>query len=283
MTAREATVIPIITLTTDFGLADQYVASMKGVILGLNPRATIVDVSHEVEPQRLLQAVFLTQAAWPLFPPGAVHVVVVDPGVGSERRSIVLESPRGLFLGPDNGVLSAALPEEARPPADVGLASVAVPPGRRAFTITNPRYLREPPSATFHGRDIFAPAAAHLTLGLPPEALGEPVEALLAFPSLRARRCHDGSLQAQVVHIDRFGNVVTDVLAEDLPEGGFVVELAGQSVAGPVRTYAEATGLTALVGSSDYLEVALPNGSAAQALGVDIGDAALVRPGPEVR
>lgn len=270
---------PIITLTTDFGLADPYVASMKGVILGLNPRAVVVDVSHEVRPQRLLQAVFITQAAWPSFPPDVIHIVVVDPGVGSGRRAIALVTPRARFLGPDNGVLSAALPDEARPRVDRGLAPVALPAGYRAFAVTDRRWLREPVSATFHGRDVFAPAAAHLSLGVAPEELGEPVEAILAFPPLRARRCPDGALQAQVVHVDRFGNVVTDVRAEDLPEGTFTVELAGRLVPGPVRTYAEATGLAALVGSSGHLEVALPNGSAAGALGVDIGDAALLRPG----
>ncbi|OGO50766.1 MAG: hypothetical protein A2148_03475 [Chloroflexi bacterium RBG_16_68_14] len=270
---------PVITLTTDFGLADPYVAAMKGVILALNPRAVIVDVSHEVRPQRLLQAAFITQSAWPFFPGDAVHVAVVDPGVGTERRALALVTPRGRFLGPDNGVLSAALPDEARPPPDQGLALVPLPAGYRAFAITNRRLLREPVSATFHGRDVFAPAAAHLSLGLRPEELGEPVEAMLTFPPLRARRDPDGVLRAQVVHIDRFGNVVTDVRAEDLPEGPFTVELAGQLVPGPVRTYAEATGLAALVGSSGYLEVALPNGSAGEALGVDIGDAVVVRAG----
>jgi S-adenosylmethionine hydrolase len=278
MGTSEVAVNPIITLTTDFGLADPYVAAMKGVILGLNPRATVVDVSHEVRPQRLLQAAFITQASWPSFPSDAIHVVVVDPGVGSGRSAIALVTPRGRLLGPDNGVLSAALPDEARPPAAQGVAPVALPAGYRTFAITNRRYLREPVSATFHGRDVFAPAAAHLSLGVAPETLGEPAEAILAFPPLRARRCPDGALRAQVVHIDRFGNVVTDVVSEDLPEGAFTVELAGQLVPGPVRTYAEATGLAALVGSSGYLEVALPNGSAAAALGVDIGDAALLRP-----
>ncbi len=283
MTRSRGAANAIVTLTTDFGLADPYVATMKGVVLSLNPQAKIVDVSHEVRAQRLLPAVFVTQAAWPFFPPDTIHVVVVDPGVGTEQRAVALVTPHGRFLGPDNGVLSAALPEEARPPADRGLAPVPLPAGYRAFAITNRRYLREPVSATFHGRDVFAPAAAHLSLGVAAEALGEPLEALLAFPPLRARRCPDGTLQAQVVHIDRFGNVVTDARAEDLPEGALTVELAGQLVPGPVRTYAEAAGLTALVGSSGYLEVALPNASAAAALPVEIGEAALVRPGPVAR
>ena len=278
MQAGEPVASDIITLTSDFGLADPYVAAMKGVMLGLNPRAVIVDVSHEVRPQRLLQAVFITQSVWPFFPPGSIHIVVVDPGVGTSRRALVLETPRGHFLGPDNGVLSAGLPDDARPPANEGPAPVALPAGFRAFAITNRRYLRDPMSATFHGRDVFAPAAAHLSLGVPPDELGEPVETVLAFPPLRARRCADGSLQGRVVHIDRFGNVVTDVRADDLPQGAFTVELAGQQVPGPVRTYAEATGLAAIVGSSGYLEIALPNGSAAATLRVDTGDAVVVRP-----
>ena len=282
MRPSEGGATPIITLTTDFGLADPYVAEMKGVILGLNPQAVVVDVSHQVRPQRLLQAVFLTQAAWPAFPPGAIHAVVVDPGVGSERRAIVLSTPHGLFVGPDNGVLSAALSEKARQPVDQGPSPIVVPAGCRAFAITNRRYLREPVSATFHGRDVFAPAAAHLSLGLAPETLGEPLTTLLAFPPLRAQLCRDGSLQAQVLHIDRFGNVITDAQSDDLPEGALVAEVAGQSVPGPIRTYAEAHGLATLVGSSGYLEIALPDGSAAQALGVDIGDAVLVRPERQV-
>ena len=276
--AREAAATPIITLTTDFGLADSYVAEMKGVILGINPQAVIVDVSHAVRPQRLLQAVFLTQAAWPAFPTSAIHVVVVDPGVGTERRAIALVTPHERVVGPDNGVLSAGLPDAARPPADEGPRPVELPEGYRGFTITNRRYLREPISATFHGRDVFAPAAAHLSLGVPAEELGEPVDGIVAFPPLRARRRPDGAFEAQVVHIDRFGNVVTDARAEDLPEGRLVVELAGQRVAGLVRAYADARGLAALVGSSGYLEVALPNGNAAEALGVDIGGAVVVLP-----
>ena len=279
MSSAETGNAALLTLTSDFGLADPYVGAMKGVILGLNPRAIIVDLSHEVRPQRLLQAVYITQAAWPFFPPDAIHVVVVDPGVGTERRAVALVAPGGCFLGPDNGALSAALPDEPRMAAGSGAAPVALPVGCRAFAITNRRYLREPVSATFHGRDVFAPAAAHLSLGVAPERLGEPVRELIALPPLRAQRRPDGTLRAQVVHIDRFGNVVLDARGEDLPEGAFTVELVGHIVPGPVRTYAEATGPAALVGSSGYLEVALPNGSAAAALGVDVGDEAFLRPG----
>lgn len=280
MSSAETGNAALLTLTSDFGLADPYVAQMKGVVLGLNPRATLVDISHDVRPQRLLQAVFITQAAWSAFPPDALHIVVVDPGVGSSRRAIVLDTPGGRYLGPDNGVLSSALPDHARPRAEGGLAAVALPARHRAFAITARRYMREPVSATFHGRDVFAPAAAHLSLGVAPEALGEPLDAVLAFPPIRALPSPDGALVGRVVHIDRFGNVVTDVRWEDLPEGAFTLELAGQSVPGPVVTYADATGLAALVGSSGYLEVALPGRSAAELLAVDIGETVLLRPGP---
>jgi len=265
----------VITLTSDFGSADPYVAAMKGVILGINPRAVLVDVTHEVQPQRLLHAVFLTQAAWPFFPPGAIHVAVVDPEVGTARRALVLQTPQGLFVGPDNGVLSSALLDDARP-GDAP-RSMALPAGFRAFAITEPRYLREPVSATFHGRDVFAPAAAHLSLGVPPDAFGEPVHEIVAFPPLRARPDAAGALRAQVLHIDRFGNIVTDARAADLPAGAIAVEIAGRTVPGLARVYAEARGLMALVGSAGYLEVALPDGNAAALLGVEIGAPALVR------
>jgi hypothetical protein len=250
---------------------------MKGVVLTISPGAYVIDISHDVRPQRVLQAAFVTQSAWAFFPDGAVHVAVVDPGVGTDRRALALVTPRGCFAGPDNGVLSAALPDAARPGEGDVAALVSLPDGYRAFTISNPAYRREPVSATFHGRDVFAPAAAHLSIGLSPHELGEPVESMLAFPPLRARRRNDGSLDARVIHIDRFGNVVTDARAADLPDGALAVELAGESVPGLVRTYAEAAGLVALIGSSGYLEVALPAGSAAGALAVEIGDAVLVR------
>ncbi len=272
-------VAAIISLTTDFGLSDAYVAAMKGVVLGISPRANIVDISHDVRPQQVLQAVFLTQTVWPYFPPGAVHVVVVDPGVGTERRALALQTPRGRFVGPDNGSLSSALPDEARPTSGNAPAAVALPAGSRAIAVTNERYLRLPVSATFHGRDVFAPAAAHLSLGVPLDELGAPVERVLAFPPLRAQRCADGALEARVLHVDRFGNVVLDARADDLPAGRLTVEIAGRAVAGPVRTYAEASGLAALVGSSGHLEIALSSGNAADALGARIGDAAVVRPG----
>jgi S-adenosylmethionine hydrolase len=268
----------IITLTTDFGLADHYVAAMKGVILSTNPEAIIVDVTHDVAPQQVVQAVYLTGSAWPHFPHDAIHVAVVDPGVGTHRRALLLQTPSGLHAGPDNGVLSAALPEEARRtiPGD-SPEDIALPEGYRAFQIAEPRFMRMPVSDTFHGRDIFAPAAAHLSLGVPPEDFGEAVSSMLALPPIRAPRRPGGALAARVIHVDRFGNLLTDALAQDLPAGRLRVKIAGRTVTGPVRTYADAQGLVAMLGSSGYLEVAEPGGSAAAVLGVGPGEPLLVR------
>ena len=273
---------PLITLTTDFGLADQYVPSVKGVILCVNPRAVIMDVTHEVRPQRIEQAAFLLAVTLPYLPTGAIHIVVVDPGVGTERRALAIETPQGFFVGPDNGCLSAALPDEARPPADAGLEprKVSLPSGFRAVEIRERAYMRQPVSNTFHGRDVFAPAAAHLSLGIPLEKLGPPVGSVLALPPFRARRQADGSLAGRVVHVDRYGNLITDVRGDDLPAGRVAVEIRGQTVTGPARTYAEGPDLMAVVGGSGYLGIALRNSSAAALLGADIGEPVLVRPDP---
>ena len=175
---------PIITLTTDFGPSDTYVAQMKGVILSINPNASIVDVTHEIRPQQITQAAFLAQTAWPAFTRQAIHIAVVDPGVGTKRRALVVETERGRFLGPDNGILSAALPDDARPATR---STITLPEGVHAFEITNQRYMRHPVSATFHGRDIFSPAAAYLSIGVKAGDLGTPVAELTALPPFRAR------------------------------------------------------------------------------------------------
>jgi S-adenosylmethionine hydrolase len=266
-----------ITLTSDFGTSDAYVAAMKGVILSVNPRAVIVDITHNVSPQSVIQAVVLTQSAWPLFPADAIHVAVVDPGVGTDRRAVAVQGPVGTYVGPDNGVLSSALPEKSRPDEDAPSA-VSLPDGYRAHEITSLRVLRQPVSATFEGRDVFAPAAAHLSLGLRLEELGPPIDRILTYPPLRALRCADGTLLGRVVHIDRFGNLITDIRHGDLPSTDFAVEIGATAVPGPARTYGEALGLAAIVGSSGYLEVALPGGNAAAALDVAVGAPVRLRP-----
>jgi S-adenosylmethionine hydrolase len=262
----------IITLTSDFGLADPYVAAMKGVILSLNPNAVIIDVSHAVRRQRVEQAAFLMQIARPYFTAGAIHVGVVDPGVGTERRGLAFQTPLGVFVGPDNGVLSPALPEEVRRAVGERGRRVPLPEGCAGVALTNPRYHRQPVSDTFHGRDVFAPVAAHLSLGVALLELGEAVEDAFVLPPFRAPRLPDGSLAGRVVHVDAFGNLITDVRGEDLPPGEMTVEMRGRPIKGLRRSYSEGTGLAALVGSSGYLEVALPGGNAAAETGADIGD-----------
>lgn len=270
--------LPVITLTTDFGTSDAYVGALKGVILSLNPAATIVDITHDVRPQEVVQGAFILGSTSPYFPEGTIHVAVVDPGVGTERRGLVLATPRALFVGPDNGLLSAALPDDARgtAPEPTEASPVPVPAGYRAVAITRREYMGESVSSTFHGRDVFAPVAAHLSLGVAPEEFGEGVASVLAFPPFRARRRPDGGLQGRVLHVDRFGNLVTDVREEDLSSGDMQVEVRGRVLRGLRQTYAGAEGLTALIGSSGHLEIALPNGSAADSLGARVGDAVVV-------
>lgn len=266
----------LITLLTDFGTRDTYVGQMKGVILGIAPMATIVDLTHEVAPQRITEGAFLLETGLPAFPPGTIHLAVVDPGVGTARRAIAIATAQALFVGPDNGLLSAALPEAARPDDAPGV--VPVPEGVTVVELANPAYRRALVSNTFHGRDVFAPAAAHLAAGVPVEALGPRRTSLIALPPFRARRLPDDSLEAEIVSIDRFGNAITTARAQELPAGPFTVIVREHAVAGPVATYAEARGPAALVGSSGYLEIAVPNGSAAVRLGLQLGDRVRIAP-----
>jgi S-adenosylmethionine hydrolase len=268
---------PIITLTTDFGLQDAYVAAMKGAILSINPAASLVDVSHAIRPQAIEEAVFVTAAAWPYFPSGAVHIAVVDPSVGSRRRGLALRRADATFVGPDNGVLSAALPDSARAAAGDSPASVRLPEDCRAVSLTNERYFRSPVSSTFHGRDIFGPVAAHLSLGVPLEEMGEPVRQIIAVPPFRARRELDGSLRGRVIHIDVFGNLITDVRMDDLPSRDVVVEVAGHTIEGVDATYEVGADLRAVAGSSGYLEIAAPGRSAAALLRAGLGEIVVAR------
>jgi S-adenosylmethionine hydrolase len=265
----------IITLLTDFGLMGPYVGAMKGAILSVNPQALVVDITHEVHPQQVEEGAFILAQAWPYFPQGTVHVAVVDPGVGTGRRALALATPHAVFVGPDNGLLSSALPEEWRPAAP---GPVPLPPGVKAVALENPRYHRHPVSPTFHGRDIFGPAAAHISRGVPLEELGPPVHEVMALPPFRAHRQPDGTLEGRILHIDRFGNLVTTVRQEDLPWPKVKVQLGPHQVPGLVRTYAQAQGPCALIGSSGFLEIAVPGGSAAQVLGAHLGQAVRVEP-----
>jgi len=254
----------LIAVTTDFGLEDAYVGVIKGVILGINPAATIVDLCHAIPPQDVRAAAFLLHTAWPYFPPGTIHVVVVDPGVGSQRRAIAVDVGAATFVAPDNGVLSYVLAEAAAK-------------NTPAVHLTNRRYWLSKISATFHGRDIFAPVAAHLSLGVPLADLGEPLPLgeLVTFPLPRPARQSNGVWVGHVVHVDHFGNLVTDLEAEAIGDAqAVVIEVGGRRIVGLRRTYAEGSPgePMALIGSSGRLEIAVPGGQAARGLKVQIGD-----------
>jgi len=265
----------IITLTTDFGLSDSYVGIMKGVILGIARNATIVDITHQIAPQDIHQAAYIVQTFGAFFPPGTIHVVVVDPGVGSKRRRIILTTPNAMYVAPDNGVLTYVWREAI---TQWGTEHCAV------YDLTEPRYWLPYVSSTFHGRDVFAPVAAHLALGVPPAQFGERraeiVEAALEQPS----RGRHGELVGRIIHIDHFGNCVTNITLKHLQEAGIgermTAQLIGQRIEGLYRTYADVAigALVALIGSSDHLEIAVRNGNAAQTLGAGIGDIVRVFP-----
>jgi S-adenosylmethionine hydrolase len=257
---------PLITLTTDFGEGSPYVAAMKGAALSVNPHARLLDLSHSIPPQDLRHAAFFLRAALPYFPPGAIHVVVVDPGVGTERAALYVEVAGRRLLVPDNGCWTELLRDAPRPPMVIRLA--------------DPRWWRPEVSATFHGRDVFAPAAAHLSLGLDPVLLGPPADAWVRLevpaPVLGAE-----ALRGEVVFVDPFGNLITNIPGaayRGWADRPVRITMGGRRVPRRVRTYGEAPAgtLVALVSSVDTLEVAVTQGSAARELGATVGTEVLV-------
>ena len=247
----------LITLLTDFGTADGYVGEMKGVIYAMHPQAHLVDVAHDVAPQDVDGARLAIARYWRRFPLGTIHLVVVDPGVGTSRAALAVESDGRFLIGPDNGVLSPALLR-----SDVRVVELPIPPQA---------------SATFHGRDVFAPAAARLAGGSPLEALGRAYDAPIVRRTPEAKRLTDGSVSGEVITVDRFGNLITNLVA---PRGGSVV--LGDRVVPIVRSYGEgASGdVIAVIGSSGLLEIAVRGGSAGGTLGVSRGAPVVLRPAP---
>lgn len=268
---------PVITLTTDFGTSDPYVGIMKGVILGINPEAAIVDISHEVGPQSIPEGAFVIGTSHRYFPRETVHVVVVDPGVGTSRDALLVTTPTSTFLAPDNGVLSYVIEAGfAVEPEIVDGSHIRMPPGYEAYRLTNSDFWLQPVSSTFHGRDIFAPAAAHLTLGVPPRQLGQEVSDVQWLPHGRVRQEGD-ILEGEVVHVDRFGNLISNIPADLLLQPRSVeIEVKGRRIQGLSRSYAEGGELLAIVGSHGNLEMSVKNGNAAHSLGASVGDAVRV-------
>lgn len=250
----------IVTLTTDFGLADHFTGVLKGVILGICPQAQIVDISHQISPFEITEAAFVVSEAYRHFPKKTVHLVVVDPGVGSARRPILMEAAGQYFVAPDNGVLAMIYGREKH----------------RVRAITAERYFRKPVSQTFHGRDIFAPVAAHLAKGVAASRFGRLVSDYLRLAFEKPQRTGKRYWTGTVLKIDRFGNLISNYHVDDFPDiGARTFELA----AGPhriqrlARSYAEcAPGEPFLiVGSSGYYEVSVNQGHAAKLLGFGVG------------
>lgn len=251
---------PLITLTTDFGEGAPYVAALKGVILCINSRARLVDLSHAIPPQDLRHTGFFLKSAIPYFPRGAIHVVVVDPGVGSSRALLYVEVAGHRLLVPDNGCWTPLIP-----PGDVPAVRV----------LADPHYWRQPVSSTFHGRDILAPVAGWLSRGVSPELLGPPVSKWVSLqtadPELRPEQ-----LQGEVVFVDHYGNLITNIPGEAflaLTGRPVRVTVGDAETTLKVRTYSEAGRgtLVALVSSSGMLEIAVVQGSAAERSGAGMG------------
>jgi len=266
----------VITLTTDFGLVDGYVGAVKGVILSINRNATLVDVSHEVSPQDVFDAAFVLGTSYPYFPPDTIHLAVVDPGVGSERSALALSTPHGIFVGPDNGVLTWPVLDnlgEAKKPSRLGRLKLPEGAAVKAVRLTESKFWMRGPSRTFHGRDIFGPVAAYLSLGTPLDSLGPEIKDLSVLSVPTPRWVSPSRVEGEVLRIDRFGNLVTNMKASDVEKlgSGVMFAVAGREIAGLSAYYGEKPGLLALVGSSGYVEIALQNGSAAKALEVGRG------------
>jgi S-adenosylmethionine hydrolase len=251
---------PILTLTTDFGLADHFAGVMKGVILSICRQAKIVDISHEVSPFEISEGAYMIAQAYRYFPKKTVHVVVVDPGVGSARRPIVVEAAGQYFVGPDNGVLAMVYSQEKS----------------KVRLISNDRYFLKPVSRTFHGRDIFAPVAAHLAAGVPVARMGKLIDNHLRPAFEKPQRTGKRTWVGRILKIDRFGNIITNFHVNEFPDlhqRSFTLSVGPQQASVMANHYAErAPGeLFAIVGSSGYIEVSVSQGSAANHIGCESG------------
>ncbi len=254
--------MPVISLLTDFGHRDAFVGTMKGVILGICPAARIVDLSHGITPQRIAEGAFVLRTAYPYFPDGTVHVAVVDPGVGGDRRALIVETPRHRFVGPDNGIFAHVYARET---------------DLRVISLTETRYMLPGISNTFHGRDVFAPVAGHLALGRPLSDFGPEIDDYHTGPPSEPA-VHGGGIEGHVLHIDRYGNIITDIdeaLFLEITRGKrFRIRLSGLTLDRVSASYDEAAGGSALaiLDSAGLLEIAVNGGHAAESLDVSTGD-----------
>jgi S-adenosylmethionine hydrolase len=253
---------PIITLLTDFGTKDHYVASMKGVILNINPRCTLVDITHEVDPQDIRGGAMLLANAFSHFPRGTIHIAVVDPGVGGKRKPILIETKNYFFVGPDNGLFTMAGQRDRV---------------KQAINLTNPKYFLPDISATFHGRDIFAPAAGHLSLGINPNVFGKKLDHWVKL-DLKEPEVKGEKLLGEILLIDRFGNLISNIEKEEFisfVKGRlFLIRAGNKTIRDLKKGYyeGEENEPMALFGSGGFLEIAVREGSAEKTLKVRKGD-----------
>jgi S-adenosylmethionine hydrolase len=273
-TEAESVPAKIVTLTTDFGLKDPYAAEMKAAILGISPTAAIVDITHGVEKFNIRMGAYILASATPYFPKGTVHVAVVDPGVGTRRRPIVIETPQAFFVGPDNGLLVLAAEKQ-------GIT--------RVHELTNLGFMLPKVSHTFHGRDIFAPAAAHLLNGAKPAEFGPEIHEAVKPQFTKVTRKNNVTV-GEVLHVDGFGNIITNIneteVAQSHIEDAVTVELADSKLK---LKFSKAYGENkphdplALIGSHGFLEIALNQGSAAEKFKTQAGDRVTVSPASHVK
>jgi S-adenosyl-L-methionine hydrolase (adenosine-forming) len=257
----------IITLLTDFGTRDHYVASMKGVILGINPQCTLVDISHQVKPQDVQEAALLLANAFASFPKGTIHLSVVDPGVGGPRRAILIVTSGYYFVGPDNGIFTLALRREE---------------AKKVVVLTRRKYFLPRVSSVFHGRDVFAPVAAHLSMGIGPRAFGLETDSWESLDIPGPRR-NGAELQGEVLGMDVFGNLISNIdeacLSEFAGDHSISIQIGRQRMQGLRRGYFEgkAGEVMALIGSGGWLEISVREGSARKTLRTKRGDKIRVR------
>jgi S-adenosyl-L-methionine hydrolase (adenosine-forming) len=256
-----------ITLLTDFGTADYYVAAVKGVILSINSTAKIIDITHDIPPQDIEAAAFTLLACYQSFGVGTIHIAVVDPGVGSSRRAILATAGRQFFVGPDNGIFSYVLDNER---------------DHKVFQITANEYFRQPLSTTFHGRDVFAPIAAALSTGVALDSFGREIRDAVRLPALKPNVLKN-EVQGRIIHVDRFGNCVTNVDRQILPKTSDTkasLILNGKRIRSFREFYGEGKadkGVFAIWGSAGFLEISAQNRSAAKILKAKRGDVVVLK------
>lgn len=248
----------VIALLTDFGTKDYFVGAMKGVILSIDPKSVIVDITHEIPPQNIKHAGFTLRSCYKNFPRKTIFVSVVDPGVGSNRRALLVETEDYFFIAPDNGLLSFIFDE---------------PDLFRVYEIREKKYLACQISRTFHGRDVFAPAAAHLSAGVVPFEFGKKIEDFVRFETGKPRRISPGLVSAKIIHIDNFGNLITNLQKENLPEK-FYLKIRSKKIEMLYNYFeqAEKDEIFMILGSAGFLEIVAFQNSAQNLLNVNVGE-----------